>query len=83
MFTYRKLSDLKKNSYNKYTDWHDMLSDSVSAAEELAKYLPADINEIRRVTQRYPMRINPYYLSLMINKGDQLRRQAVPDLGEI
>jgi lysine 2,3-aminomutase len=78
-----KLSDLKENGCNKFSDWHDILSNSIITAEDLAKHLPVDISGIRRVTECYPMRINPYYLSLMINKGDHIRKQAVPDLNEI
>lgn len=78
-----KLPDLKKNSYNKYSDWHDLLSNSINTAEDLAKHLPVDISGIKRVTELYPMRINPYYLSLMINKRDHIRKQAVPDSREI
>ncbi|RPH48935.1 MAG: KamA family radical SAM protein [Desulfobacteraceae bacterium] len=78
-----KLPDLEENSHKKFSDWHDILSESINTAEVLAKYLPVDISTIRKVTECYPMRINPYYLSLMINKGDHLRKQAVPDLKEI
>jgi len=75
---------LKENSYNKNSDWHDILSNSVSRAEDLAKHLPVDISAIRRITDSYPMRINPYYLSLITdNKGDHLRKQAVPDMREV
>ena len=74
---------MKENGYNKFSDWHDILSNSIITAEDLAKRLPVDISGIRRVTECYPMRINPYYLSLMINKGDHIRKQAVPALNEI
>jgi lysine 2,3-aminomutase len=39
--------------------------------------------EIRKVVSRYPMAINPYYLSLIKNKGDGIYEQAVPDTREI
>ncbi len=74
---------MKENSYNKYSDWHDLLSGSISTAEDLAKHLPVDISGIKKVTEFYPMRINPYYLSLMINKDDHIWKQAVPDSREI
>jgi len=74
---------LKENGYNKYSDWHDLLSDSISTAENLAKRLPVDISGIKKVTECYPMRINPYYLSLIKNKEDHIRKQAVPDLNEM
>jgi len=74
---------LKKNSHKKYSEWQDLLSDSICTAEDLAKYLPVDIEEIRRITDRYPMRLNLYYLSLIKNKEDHIWKQAVPDLNEI
>lgn len=74
---------MKENSYKKYSDWQNILSDSVNTADDLAKYLPIDVSGIKRVTNLYPMRINPYYLSLMINTGDHLHKQAVPDMREI
>ncbi len=74
---------MKENGYKKYSDWHCLLSDSINSAEALAEYLPLNISGIKRVTDLYPMRINPYYLSLMINTGDNLQKQAVPDIREI
>lgn len=74
---------MKKNSYKKYSKWQDLLSDSICTAEDLAKFLSVDKNEIERVIDLYPMRINPYYLSLIKQKGDYIWKQAVPDLNEI
>lgn len=79
----RKIPDLEENGYNKYPDWHDLLSDSINTAEDLAKHMTVNIIGIRSVTELYPMRITPYYLALMINKGDHIRKQAVPDSREI
>jgi len=70
-------------NYQEHTDWHDILSSSITTAEELGKYLPVTKKEIREVTERYPMRINPYYLSLIKAVGDPVWKQAVPDLSEI
>jgi len=78
-----KLPDLEKNSYKKFSDWHDILSKSVNTAEDLAKFMPVDKNEIERVTELYPMRINSYYLSLIKYKDDHIWKQAVPDIREI
>ncbi|MFO7666876.1 MAG: KamA family radical SAM protein [Desulfobacterales bacterium] len=78
-----KLTDLKENSYKKYSDWHDLLSDSICTAEDLAKHLQVDKNEIEKVTELYPMRINHYYLSLIKHKEKHILKQAVPDSREI
>jgi lysine 2,3-aminomutase len=72
-----------KEKSKKYSDWHDILSNSIRKPEELAEYLPIDISEVKKVTDRYPMLINPYFLSLMISKGEHIRKQAVPTLSEI
>ncbi|MEZ4525658.1 MAG: radical SAM protein [Desulfobacterales bacterium] len=56
---------------------------SIVTAEQLAKRFPLDPDQIRKVTNQYPMRINPYYLSLMQYPGDPLWKQAVPDMAEI
>jgi len=64
-------------------DWHDILANSLTKAEAIANILPVDPSSIRKVISRYPMRINPYYLSLVISRGDALYRQVVPDMREI
>jgi lysine 2,3-aminomutase len=74
---------LNENSYKKYSDWHDILSDSIKTPEALAEYMPVNISEMKKVAGRYPMLINPYFLSLIIGKGDHIGKQAVPDLMEI
>jgi len=38
---------------------------------------------IEQVTDKYPMRITPYYLSLIKAVGDPIWRQAVPDIAEL
>ncbi|MFH0845603.1 MAG: KamA family radical SAM protein [Pseudomonadota bacterium] len=63
--------------------WEKILSESITAPEVLSKFFCADEREIQRVISTYPMRINPYYLSLIRDKGDGLYRQAVPDIHEI
>ncbi|MBF0301401.1 MAG: KamA family radical SAM protein [Desulfamplus sp.] len=39
--------------------------------------------EMERVIERYPMRITPYYLSLIKSVGDPIWKQAVPDIAEL
>lgn len=65
------------------SDWHDILSASIVTAAQLAKFLPVEESEVLKVTRRYPMRINPYYLSLISQKGDPIWKQAIPDIKEI
>lgn len=70
----------KKKSF---LDWHEILLNSVVTANQLSKYLPVETIKIQNVIKRYPMRINPYYLSLIRKKGDPIWKQAVPDQSEI
>ena len=63
--------------------WKRILSKSISTAEQLASSFDIDVEEIRTVISKYPMRINPYYLSLIKRKGDPIYKQAVPDIQEI
>jgi len=64
-------------------DWQCLLKKSITNVDELAKYFKVDVSAIDEVLQKYPMRINPYYLSLIKEKDDAIWRQAVPDIKEI
>ena len=64
-------------------DWHELLACSIQTADQLAEHLPVDKNKIREIVKRYSLRINPYYLSLIKQKGDPIWKQAVPDIMEI
>lgn len=63
--------------------WQRLLRQCVTSLEQLARHL--DINPLclKEVTARYPMRIPPYYLSLIREAGDPIWRQAVPDPREL
>ncbi|HMA67807.1 MAG TPA: KamA family radical SAM protein [Desulfosalsimonadaceae bacterium] len=63
--------------------WRDTLAASLTTAEELAQSLPIDADAVRAVIRRYPMRINPYFLSVIKAGGAPLWRQAVPDAAEL
>ncbi|MFP3984339.1 MAG: KamA family radical SAM protein [Desulfurivibrionaceae bacterium] len=63
-------------------DWRKLLKESVTRAENLPVHLlPA--SDLRQVISRYPMRVNPYYLSLIKEVGDPLWLQAIPSTEEI
>ncbi|RPI78717.1 MAG: KamA family radical SAM protein [Desulfobacteraceae bacterium] len=63
--------------------WKKLLSRSFSSPQELAPHFDLDKTALQKVTARYPMRINPYYFSLIKTPGDPLYKQAVPDAREI
>jgi lysine 2,3-aminomutase len=81
---------MMKESHNRVSrdesgdSWRDILSGSLTSAVPLEAYPPAaSPGEIERVVERYPMRINPYYLGLIKGKGDPIYNQCVPDIREI
>lgn len=71
------------NDYDKRLSWRELLSQSLATPVELAAVLGQDSCAIEPVTTHFPARINPYYLSLIRERGDALWRQAVPDAAEL
>ncbi|MEJ2689676.1 MAG: KamA family radical SAM protein [Deltaproteobacteria bacterium] len=65
------------------TRWQDLLSRSITSVQQLPATLTDDFPDLAAVIKRFPMRINPYYLSLIKKSGDPLWRQAVPDRREL
>ena len=63
--------------------WQTLLNKSITRPEQLAAKFNIDAAGLRPVTDAYPMRINPYYLSLIKQADDPIWRQAVPDPREI
>ena len=62
--------------------WQHILKDSITTYGDLKKHLGCDNSVIQDVIERYPLRINPYYLKLIQAPGDPIWRQAVPDPAE-
>ncbi len=63
--------------------WQELLRKSIETAEDFAEVFGVDKDLMRRITERYPARINPYYLSLIRYKGDPIWLQCFPDLQEL
>ena len=71
-----------------WNDWKWQFRNRVTTVEDLTKYIPLSPREKARlsmVTQRYPLAITPYYLSLINLKDphDPVRKQSVPCFEEI
>ncbi len=64
-------------------NWQSILRKSINQPGQLARLFNIDPEPLEQVAATYPMRINPYYLSLIKKPGDPLWRQAVPDEREI
>ena len=63
-------------------EWKRVLSDSIVSTHDLRTRFP-DTPVLNDVTAKYPMRINPYLLSLIQEPGDPIWRQFVPDPAEL
>ena len=64
--------------FDKTLTWQQILAASIVSGDDLGWH----INSINKVSAVYPMRINPYYLSL-IQPGGPLWKQVVPDIAEL
>jgi len=72
-----------KNRRKETPLWQRLLEDSITDADQLTHSFEIDTEKIRPIIERYPMQINPYYLSLIHDTTDPLGRQAIPDVREI
>jgi lysine 2,3-aminomutase len=68
-------------------DWQDDLKRSITTINQLKKHVhlsPSQEKQLRQVVERHPMRITPYYASLIdwSNPADPIMRMAVPSVGE-
>ena len=59
--------------------WKRQLADSVTQPEELPQNLARNLEQLREVVNHFPMRVTPYYLSLIREVGDPIWRQCIPD----
>ena len=66
-----------------YADWSDIAMASICSAGQLAELFPDSTLVPGNIPEPYPMKINPYYLSLIKAPGDPLWRQAVPETAEL
>ncbi len=69
--------------FNKNSGWRDLLNASIESVDELGSVLKTDISSMEKVVKTYPMRVNPYYLSLIKKKDGALWRQAIPSVLEL
>jgi lysine 2,3-aminomutase len=63
--------------------WQKNLNAAIIDPGELAALFPCDRESLSLVAERYPLRISPYYLSLIQAPGDPIWRQCVPDVREL
>ncbi len=58
--------------------WQKLLQASITRPGDLTRRFGVDPRPLDAVAEAYPMRVNPYYLSLIKSVGDPIWRQAVP-----
>jgi lysine 2,3-aminomutase len=63
--------------------WQKYLQASVTRPGDLTRRFGIDPRPLEEVVDRYPMRVNPYYMGLIKEVGDPIWKQAVPDQLEI
>ncbi|KPK36979.1 MAG: lysine 2,3-aminomutase [Nitrospira bacterium SG8_35_1] len=63
--------------------WQTILRKSITQPTQLQPLFGVDPGALHKVTQAYPMRINPYYLGLIKQAADPFWLQAVPDMREL
>ncbi len=74
----------KEKTVTRQPLWKRLLEKSIVTPEALPSSLfSAPAAPLRDVISRYPMRINPYYLSLIREEKDPIYRQCIPDVREL
>jgi lysine 2,3-aminomutase len=68
---------------NKMEEWERLLIESKRETEEFLDRFCISRSDINKVVERYPMRVNPYFLSLIEKKGDAIWKQCIPDIREL
>lgn len=63
--------------------WQKILRASITSPCQVTSRFGIDPAPLAAVTAQYPMRITPYYLSLIKSVNDPIWRQAVPDISEL
>lgn len=65
------------------SSWQYLIKHSLTAAKQIAEKTGIKEEEARAVIKRYPAKINPYYFSLIKEKGDPIWKQCVPTIEEM
>jgi len=64
-------------------EYKTLLKNSTRSKKELPIELREKAEQVEEVIKKYPMRVNPYYLSLIKEKDDGIWKQCIPDIREI
>jgi lysine 2,3-aminomutase len=74
-----------QNEVSAKETWKKLVASSITSAEMLSKSCkhPLNLEELNQVIEKYPMSINPYYLSLIESVDDPIWKQCIPDIKEL
>lgn len=69
----------------KVSVWEELLRKSIVSVDQLDSMCKGSIDKekLKAIIKKYPMRINPYYLSLIKKKDDAIWKQCIPDTKEL
>ena len=73
----------EKRSIRPLPEWKKILRRSSNCFLMALQRFGVSEKEINSVCKRYPARVNPYYLSLIKEKGDPIYKQCIPNSAEI
>ena len=63
--------------------WKEVFRKSLVKPEDLAAKFDIDPETVRETVANYPMRITPYFMSLIKDKDDPIAKQVIPDATEM
>ncbi|MFH1365201.1 MAG: KamA family radical SAM protein [archaeon] len=75
------ISYVLKNS--SLPEWKRILRKSVSSPDDLSLLFGLDSKQTREVCEKYPVLVNPYYLSLIKEREDPIYKQCIPSNQEL
>ena len=76
--------DFTSNIHNWYS-WRWQVEHSITCVKQLPAQIKVDEADLKKCVSQFPMRITPYYLSLIEwdNPNDPIRKQAIPSKEEL
>jgi lysine 2,3-aminomutase len=75
--------ELESISPQSFINQENIIHSPRLSLNEMLKKFGADLKEIEKVERVYPMRVSPYYLSLIKAKDDPIWKQCIPDRREL
>ena len=64
-------------------NWSRILAQSITKPEQIRERFNVDIESLKRVVSKYPMKISRYYFDLIDEVDDPLWKQCVPSVNEL